>query len=257
MRWTCFKDVPINRNWNCIRMRHRYFDAFHNLYGIRFLHFNGIWLFNGVRNTFLNNLMFDLVDWHWKATNKIVLISHRLFVFCLIFHLRSAGRKLHELDMVVVCGNEYQEYRSKTFNFNKKKCKQNHSHWHIHVGRFEDRNRWWDVNGHFLVDWHRYRSIINWMCCRNISIFQWIAIISKTGICVGQWTYRYQNQCFLKILKKKTMKLIDSLTIPYWISLTNSIVSISLENWWEDLFAITSTWTMNSYRHHACLLYQK
>lgn len=72
MRWMGLKDMFINSNWNWIRMRHGYFDVFQNFDGIRFLHFNWVRLLDGVRNPFLNNLMFDCVDWHWKQTNSFI-----------------------------------------------------------------------------------------------------------------------------------------------------------------------------------------
>lgn len=63
------------------------------------------------------------------------------------------------------------------------------------------------------------------MCCRHLTIVQ--RCISGMGI--GQWTYRYQNHCFLQTPKTKIIKIKPART-PFRISFTNFIVSITLQN---------------------------
>lgn len=83
-----------------------------------------------------------------------------------------------------------------------------YSHWHIHVGRFSHWNRRWDINGHSFVDRHWYRSCVDRMCRRHLTIVQRV-VDGKSGICVDQWTDRYQNHRFLHS-PKKSNKLVSN-----------------------------------------------
>lgn len=182
VRRMCLKDMLINSNWNFIWMRHGYFDAFHNFHWIRFLHFNWIRLLDGVRYSFLNDLMFDCVDWHWKETNSVIHLS--IFVdYILLFTFdRMVYRYMNWIRLWTI--NECKNTVKFSMATRNTGIISNHSHWHIYIGRFGDRNRRWDVNGHLFVNWHRYGSCLNWLGCWNFTSVQRVAI-RKTGICAG------------------------------------------------------------------------
>lgn len=88
-----FQNVFVDSDWDRVGVRHWNLDAFHNLHRVRFLHFDRIRLFDGVRNAFLDDLMGDFVNGHCNV-NEIAK-SAKLFLVFIGSRILTLNRMVH------------------------------------------------------------------------------------------------------------------------------------------------------------------